>query len=104
MRRLFPILYITVNVACACMVLYAVHRIATVMAMEHRTESDSVDGITFFVMAAPAFGVAVLANMAWAGKAFVDLARRRDNRALLWLGSGMAIWCIVILIGRVITP
>lgn len=103
MRRSLPVLYVAVNVACALVVLYAAHRVAAVMAMEQRTVSDSVDGITFFVTAAPAFGVAVLTNAAWAGKVLVDLWRRRGNEALLWLGAAIAIWCVAIVTGRLIS-
>jgi len=100
MRRSVAALYVAVNVTCALVVLHAVHRITAVMTMEGRTESDSVDGITFFTMAAPAFGVALLVNGAWTVKALADTSRRRGSQALVWLAAVVTIWCVVMVTGR----
>jgi hypothetical protein len=96
MRRSLPVIYLSVNVTCALVVMYAAHRVAAVMAMEQRVASDSVDGITFFAISAPAFLIAAMANAAWTGKVIVDLWRRRGNRALQWLGAAVAVWAVAI--------
>ena len=59
MRRYLPTIYLAVNVACALAVFYAAHRVTAVIAHEHRTASDSVDGITFVVYSAPAMVIAL---------------------------------------------
>lgn len=43
------------------------HHVTAQMVIEHRTASDSVDGITFFAAAAPGFAIAALVNAAWVG-------------------------------------
>ena len=85
-----------VLVACALVVLYAAHRVAAVMAMEQRVLSDSVDGVTFFFISAPAFVIAGIAKAAWTGKVLFDIWRRRGNRAFLWLGAAVAVWGVAI--------
>jgi hypothetical protein len=96
MRRSLPVIYLSVNVTCALVMMYAAHRVAAVMAMEQRVASDSVDGITFFAISAPAFLIAAMANAAWTGKVIFDLWRRRGNCALQWLGAAVAVWGVAI--------
>ena len=100
MRRSLPVTYLAINVVCAVVVFFAAHRVTALMAIEHRTASDSVDGITFFVAAAPGLAIAVLANAAWVGWALVDLWRRRGREALLWLGGAVIAWGLAILAAR----
>jgi hypothetical protein len=92
MRRSLPVIYLAVNITCALVVLYAAHRIAALMAIEQRVESDGVDSITFVANSAPAFAIAIVANVAWIGKVLFDVWRRRDVRALRWLGAAMSVW------------
>lgn len=99
-RRLLPFLFLVLNVACAWTVLNAAHHVAAVMAREQRTQSDGVDAITFYTMSAPALLVALLANVAWAGKAVVDATRRREYRSFAWLGAAVAVWVLAILVAR----
>ena len=100
MRRLLPIIYLGVNLACVLVVLYTGHRVTSLMVAEQRTESDGVDGITFFAMSAPAFGIALLANVVWGIKAVWDVARRRDQQTFRWLGVGVVIWAVTIFCAR----
>ena len=102
MRRSLPAIYLAVNVTCAFVVMYAAHRVAGVMAVEQRVASDSVDGITFFAISAPAFLIAAMANAAWTGKEIFDLWRRRGNRALQWLGAAVAVWGVAIVAIRLL--
>ena len=102
MKRLLPVIYLGVNFACVLVVLYAGHRVTSLMVAEQRTESDSVDGITFFVMSAPAFGIALLANVAWGIKAIVDCWRSRKYRAFVWLAVGAVTWAVTVLGARFI--
>jgi hypothetical protein len=85
---------------CAIAVWYAAHRVAVLMALEQRTESDSVDGVTFFVHSAPALAIGVVANVAWIGKLILDLCRRRGLAALPWLGAAIGIWGAAIVAAR----
>jgi hypothetical protein len=102
MRRLLPVVYLAVNVLCAVVVWYAAHRLAAVMALEQRVESDSVDGITFFAISAPALVIGVVANVAWVGKVLLDLWQRRGLRALPWLGAAVGVWGAAIVAARVL--
>jgi hypothetical protein len=102
MRRSLPVIYLAVNITCALRVLYAAHRIAAEMAIEQRVESDAVDGITFIANSAPALGIAIVANVAWMGKVLFDMWRRRDIRALRWLGAAMAVWGAAIVAARLL--
>ena len=101
MQRSLRVLYLAINVACVLVYLYAIHRITSLIALERRTESDSVDGITFFVLAAPAVLVAFLTNLTWLAKALADVSRK-DYRAIKWLSAGAAIWLAAILGGRLL--
>jgi hypothetical protein len=96
MRRTLPVVYLAVNLMCAFVVVNAANHVAAVMAMEQRTESDSVDGITFFATSAPAFAIAGIANAAWTSRVLFEMWRRRGNRALLWLGAAAAVWVAAI--------
>ncbi len=102
MRRLLPVVYLAVNVMCAIVVWYAAHRVATVMALEQRVESDSVDGITFLAMSWPAFVIGVVANVAWMGKVLVDLWQRRGLRALPLLGAAVGVWGAAVVAARLL--
>ena len=102
MRRLLPVVYLAVNVMCAIVVWYSAHRVAAVMALEQRGESDSVDGITFFAISAPALVIGVVANVTWMGKVLFDLWQRRGLRALPWLGAAMGVWGAAIVAARLL--
>jgi len=99
MKRSLPVIYLAINAACALFVFYAAHRTAQ-MALEQRTESDSVDGITFFATSAPAFAIATLTNAVWICKVIADLWRRRGREALVWLGGAVIVWGAAILACR----
>ena len=99
-QRPLAVIYLAINAACAAVVFQAAHRVTAQMAIEQRTLSDSVDGITFFAAAAPAFLVALLTNAAWVVKALVDLWRRRGHEGILWIGGGVVIWGASILAAR----
>ncbi len=100
MKRSLPVIYLAINAACALVVWYAAHRVTALMALEQRTDSDSVDGITFFAHSAPALAIAALTNVAWTGKVLIDLWKRRGREALLWLGGAVIVWGVAILAGR----
>jgi hypothetical protein len=102
MRRFFPGIYLAINVACALVMLYAVHRVAVVMAMEKRMVPDAVDGVTFFTGSALAWGFAALTNLGWLCLASFDLVRRRSSQAFWWLGGAVAVWGAAIVVGRLI--
>ena len=100
MKKALPYLYLTVNFGCALAVLLVAHRIASLMRLEQRTESDSVDGITFFFDTAPAFLLASLSTLGWIIKALVDAFRGRGFRAFGWLAPAAAFWVASVLIAR----
>ena len=100
MQRFLRILYLGLNVACALVYLYAIYRVASLMRREQRTVSDAVDSVSFFVIAAPALLLALLANVTWVGKALVDVSRRHDYRAIKWLCAGVGVWVVMLLGGR----
>src|SRR4051812_16501991 len=100
MKRSLPFIYLGLNVACALAVLFAAHRVSAFIAAEQRDYSDGVDGITFFANSAPAFLLALLTNVAWAGKALADVWRRRGYQASAWLGTAGAVWVWAIVIAR----
>jgi len=102
MRRSLPATYLAINVACALVMLAAVHHVTSVMALEQRTVADGVDGITFFTDSAIAWGIAALANVVWICLALIDLVRRRRGQAFWWLGGAVAVWGVAFLAGRVI--
>ena len=102
MQRFLRVLYLSFNVACAIVYLYAIYRVASLMRREQRTASDGVDSISFFVIAAPALLLALLANVTWLGKALLDVSRRHDYRAIKWLGAGMVVWVVAFLGGRLL--
>lgn len=96
MKRLLPVIYLSINLACVLVVLYAGHRVTSLMVAEQRTESDGVDGISFFFMSAPAFAIALLANVVWCIKAIVDGWRRHEYRTFAWLAGGVVVWIVTI--------
>jgi ABC-type microcin C transport system permease subunit YejB len=100
MKRSLPFMYLGLNIACALVVLFAAHRVGAVIAAEQRDYSDGVDSITFVAMSAPAFLLAMLINVAWAGKAFADAWRRRGYQAFAWFGSATAVWVWTIVVFR----
>jgi hypothetical protein len=102
MRRSLPFVYIGLNIACALAVLYAGYHVTSVIRMEQRTYSDSVDGITFAVMSAPAFLLALLINILWIGKALMDAWRRHVLEAFAWLAAAGAVWAVAMLCARLI--
>ena len=102
MQRTLRLLYLGLNVACAGVYLNAGFSVASLMAREQRTVPDSVDGISFFVVAAPTVLVALLANVAWLPKALLDVSRRNDYRAITWQGVGALVWVATILGGWVL--
>ena len=101
MKRSLPLIYLGLNVGCALVVLFAAHRVGAVIAAEQRNHSDGVDSITFVTASAPAFLLAVLANVIWTGKAVADASRRQDYRALAWLGTAAAVWVSAFVVMRV---
>jgi hypothetical protein len=102
MRRFFPGIYLAINVTCALVMLYAVHRTAAVMAMEKRTVPDAVDSVTFVTDSARAWGFAAFTNLGWLCLALFDLVRRRGGQAFWWLGGAVAVWGAAIVVGRLI--
>jgi hypothetical protein len=100
MQRSFRVLYLAINVACGVVYLYAIHRVTSLMALEHRTAADSVDGISFFALAAPAIVLALLVNAAWLAKALIDVSRSKNHRAIQWFGAVAVVWLAVFLGGR----
>jgi hypothetical protein len=102
MRRSLPVTYLGINVACALVMLAAVHHVASVMAMEQRTVADGVDSITFFTQSAMAWAIAALANVAWICLALIDLVRRRGGQAFWWLAAAVGVWGVAFLASRVI--
>ena len=100
MRRFLPVIYLSVNLACVLVVLYVGHHVASLMVAEERTESDGVDSITFVVMSAPAFGIALLANIVWGIKAIYDVWKRRNYRPVVWLAGSVVTWVAAFLGAR----
>ena len=102
MRQSLPFIYLGINVACALVVLYAVHRVVAQMAAEQRTVADFGDSLCFEIVSAPAFLLALLTNLAWVGKALADAWRRRGYQAFVWLAAVAAVWVVAIVGARLV--
>jgi|SRR5690242_4562150 len=100
MRRSLPFIYLGLNVACALVVLYAVHRVVALMAAEQRTVADFGDSLSFEMISTPAFLLGLLTNLAWVGKALADAWRRRGYQAFVWLAAVAAVWVAALLGAR----
>ena len=99
-RRALPALYLALNVACALLALSAAQQVGVLAAAEQRGAADAVDGIAFFVAAAPGLLVAGTANGAWALLALWAAAARRAYGPAAWLGAAAAVWAATVLAAR----
>jgi hypothetical protein len=102
MQRSLRVLYLAINVACGVVYLYAIHRVTSLMAAEQRPAADSVDGITFLALAAPAIVLALLVNAGWLVKALMDVSRSKNYRAIQWFGAVAVVWLAVFIGGRLL--
>jgi hypothetical protein len=97
MRRVFPALYLTINLACALIVIVVAYQVAALMALEQRSSADGVDGVTFVARTAPAVLVAIVVNLAWVVGAVVNAGWARRSLAFRWLGGAAVLWVATLL-------